>query len=417
MLRFLHAADLHLDSALRGLGSRNRAPVDLLRGATRRAFENLIELALRESVDFVVLAGDVYDRDWKDYGTGLFFRKGMARLGRAGIPVYLVAGNHDAASVISKKMSLPDNVTTFSSEAPESVELASLPVALHGRSFPNRRVDENWVSDYPDPVAGKFNIGILHTSLAGSDQHDTYAPCSQADLVGKGYDYWALGHIHQPAILHRDPWIVYPGNLQGRHAREEGPRGCRLVTVDDGLEVTDCAWHDLDVARWAIVDVDLEGVESMEDALGRAREAAGEAVSRADGRMAALRVRLVGATPLHGLLRSRPDRFDAEMHGFAEELGDNAAWIEQVVAATRPVVSLKELASRDDLTRTVVDALRDDDADLTDLPDEVGDMMASLPGDLRDSVRQSWSGEGRQALLEDACAIILERLASRGEEG
>ena len=202
MFRFLHAADPHLDSPLHGLQFHEGAPVELLRGATRRAFENLVQLAIDEQVDFVVIAGDVYDGDWKDYSTGLYFRGQMVRLGDEGIPVYLIAGNHDAASVITRKLGLPENVHVFSTRSAESMDVASLPVVIHGRGFPNRAVPENLVEEYPAAIPGKFNLGMLHTSLTGKPGHDTYAPCSEMDLRGKGYDYWALGHIHQPDLAH-----------------------------------------------------------------------------------------------------------------------------------------------------------------------------------------------------------------------
>ena len=214
MIRFIHAADPHLDSPLRGLEAHEGAPVAVLRGATRRAFENLVNLAIDEGEDFLVIAGDLYDGDWKDYSTGLFFRGQMARLKQKGIPVYLIAGNHDAASVISKKLSLPDNVHVFSTRTVESKQVDVLPVVIHGRGFPHRAVPENLAEEYTAAVAGKFNLGLLHTSLTGRPGHDTYAPCSENDLRDKGYDYWALGHIHQPEVISEDPWIVFAGNCQ-----------------------------------------------------------------------------------------------------------------------------------------------------------------------------------------------------------
>ena len=172
MFSFIHAADPHLDSPLQGLESHEGAPVALIRGATRRAMENLVQLAIDEQIDFLVIAGDVYDGDWKDYNTGLFFRGQMARLASKGIPVYLIAGNHDAASVISKKLGLPENVHVFSTRAAESKEVAEIPAVIHGRGFPNRAVPENLAKDYPPAVPGKFNLGLLHTSLTGKPGHD-----------------------------------------------------------------------------------------------------------------------------------------------------------------------------------------------------------------------------------------------------
>ena len=168
VFRFLHAADTHIDSPLEGLDAYDGAPVAALRGATRAAFANLVDLALAERVDFLLLAGDLYDGDWKDYSTGLFFTRQMARLKVAAIPVCLIAGNHDAASVLTRRLSLPDNVHVFSTRTAETRQLDGLPVAVHGRGFPHRAVPENLVPDYPAPLPGRFNIGLLHTSLTGA---------------------------------------------------------------------------------------------------------------------------------------------------------------------------------------------------------------------------------------------------------
>lgn len=414
MFRFLHAADLHLDSPLRGLAAREDAPVGELLGASRRALDNLIGLATDEAVDFVVIAGDVYDRDWKDYSTGLFFRSQMVRLKEAGIPVFMIAGNHDAASTISRKLSLPDNVIQFSSKAPHTEQPGEWPVAIHGMSFPNRAVDENLVPRYPDPVADKFNLGILHTSLAGAEGHDTYAPCSVQDLESKGYQYWALGHIHQPTVISESPWIVYPGNIQGRHVRECGERGCRLVEVDDAMEVASCTWHALDVARWDAVEVDVNGLTEFGEIVASATTAM--AVEEADGRLLALRITLVGATGLHGPLCSRPDRLEAEIEAAAREAGNGLIWIERVKVATRPLVDLDDLATRDPLTKVVVDAVHATDDGVVEWPAEVLTMLEALPADMRETLRAEWNGPGREDLMEDAGAMILERLTTKGGE-
>lgn len=413
MFRFLHTADLHLDSPLQGLSMRDEMAANELLGASRKAFENLIRLAISEAVDFVVIAGDVYDRDWKGYETGLFFCKGMVRLREAGIPAFLISGNHDAASVITRKLSLPENVHSFSSRKAETVEPEAWPVAIHGMSFPNRAVAENLVPDYPPPVPGKFNLGILHTSLAGRVGHDTYAPCSVNDLTAKGYDYWALGHIHKPEVVQEDPWIVYAGNLQGRQIRECGARGCRIVTVDDNREVTACDWHDLDVARWAQMEVDVSRLESFDDVIRGIRSAMGKSVEDAGDRLLALRVILTGATPLHGLLCSRPDRLEAEIQSMAEEFGERVVWLEKVKLATSPLVSLDELAERDELTKVVVTVAQEQTAS-GDLPAEVAEMLETLPGDLRHSLTERWHGPERKEVFDDACSIILDRLMEKG---
>ena len=414
MFKFLHTADLHLDSPLRGLRKREEASVETILGATRRAFEKLIDLALDEEVDFMVIAGDVYDRDWKGYETGLFFRKQMLRLDGAGIPVFLISGNHDAASVITRKLTLPGNVREFSSRSPDTKELEGLPVALHGMSFPNRAVSENLVPRYPDPVRGKFNIGILHTSLAGSEGHDAYAPCKPEELAGKGYDYWALGHVHQPQIVSEDPWIVYPGCIQGRSVKECGERGCRIVRVGDSFE-TGCDWHVLDEVRWARALVDVGGAESIGEVVDLVREGIGREVEAADGRLLAVRVELTGVSRLHGEMHAQPERLEAEIAGVAEEFGDEAVWIERVRIKTKARTSLEELARRDELTKLVIEAVREGE-ESAERPGEVEDMLKVLPGELKSELEAEWTGEGQRELYEDACMMVLEELKTKGGE-
>ena len=222
MLTFIHAADLHLDSPLIGLPRYDGAPVEQMRGSTRRALENLVDLALTEQVAFVLIAGDLYDGDWRDYNTGLFFAAQMTRLREAGTPVFIVSGNHDAASQITRSLRMPDNVTVLPANSPDTVRRDDIGIAVHGQSFRTRAVADDLSAAYPDPVRGMFNIGLLHTSADGRPGHDPYAPCSLDKLRAKGYDYWALGHVHAREVLCDDPWVVFSGNTQGRHIRELG---------------------------------------------------------------------------------------------------------------------------------------------------------------------------------------------------
>ncbi|MEI8372025.1 MAG: DNA repair exonuclease [Planctomycetota bacterium] len=414
MVRFLHAADAHIDSPLRGLDSHDEAPVDVLRSATRRAFENLIQLAIDENIDFLVIAGDLYDGDWKDYNTGLFLRGQLARLRDNHIPVYLIAGNHDAASVISRKLSLPENVHVFSTRTAESMEVAGHPVVIHGRGFPSRAVPENLVLDYPAAVPNKFNLGLLHTSLTDRPGHDTYAPCSVTDLRQKGYGYWALGHIHQPEVVSKDPWIVFAGNCQGRNAGEVGPRGCRLVTVNDLLEVENTEWHDLDVVRWQVLEIDLAGVIEESEVLRRVTKSMAIAGSEAGGRLVAARVVFTGATPLHGSLHRESHRWRAELLGRAQDQGEEAIWIERIKVSTSPVYDPAQLAERDALTKIVLEILEQARVESGNLPDEIKEMLDVLPPEVRIEVESDWDESQRSALMEDVRAILLDALGTTG---
>jgi DNA repair exonuclease SbcCD nuclease subunit len=265
-MKFVHAADIHLDSPLRGLERYEGAPVDELRGASRRALGNLVDLCLREEVDLLVIAGDLYDGDWKDYNTGLFFVKEMARLTHGGTRVVWVRGNHDAASQITKSLPLPEGAHELPTGKPTTLEFEDLGVAVHGQSYGRRDVTTDLAASYPEPLPGLFNLGILHTALDGRPGHDHYAPCTADRLAGHGYDYWALGHVHRREIISEDPWILFPGNLQGRHARETGPKGATMVTVEGGA-VAYTEAYELDVVRWSDCSIDIERAASAAEAV------------------------------------------------------------------------------------------------------------------------------------------------------
>src|SRR5271166_4274433 len=195
-ISFIHAADIHLDSPLKGLERYENAPVERIRGATRRAFTRLIDLAIEKRVEFVLIAGDLYDGDWRDYNTGLYLTRQLGRLRDMGIRVFIIAGNHDAANKMTRTLRLPDNVRLLAHDRPETVRLDDLGIAIHGQSFAKAAVVENLAAAYPAPLSGCINIGLLHTALSGADGHERYAPCTLEELRGRSYDYWALGHVH-----------------------------------------------------------------------------------------------------------------------------------------------------------------------------------------------------------------------------
>ena len=293
--RFLHAADIHLDSPLYGLSRYEGLPEEEIRGATRAAFDNLVQRAINENVDFVVLAGDLFDGKWPDMGTGLYFARSMGHLHRAKIPVFILAGNHDAESVITSNIPWPDNVQRFSSREPETFILPDLGVALHGHSFDKPAVTANLANNYPEPVEHLFNIGVLHTALVGREGHADYAPCSIDDLKAKGYQYWALGHVHAFEEVSRHPPIIFPGNTQGRHIRETGPKGAVIVSVQDGV-VENLDRIELDVLRWADVTIDASG-KDFDDANEMMREALDNAWEQHQSCLPLIaRISLTGAT-------------------------------------------------------------------------------------------------------------------------
>ena len=377
---FIHAADVHLDSPLHGLARYDGVPVEEVRGATRAAFDRLIDAAIDRRVDFVIISGDLYDGDWRDMGTGLYFTAAMGRLGRAGISVYLLAGNHDAASVITKHLPKSPNVHTFKTNKPETHRIDRLGVALHGRSFAEREIYENLAAGYPAAVPGAFNIGLLHTALGGYAAHAAYAPCTPQELAAKGYDYWALGHVHDHAVLATDPYIVFPGNLQGRNIREQGPKGVVLVAVENG-EVARLTPVPLDVVRWARVAVDAAGTTDITELHAHIRAAIRQARDAlAEERPLLLRVSVSGATALHGALQDVATALRDDVRGIAAEVATDL-WIEKVevrtssIEAPRPAVSTGAV-SMDDIGGLLGTA---DDRLIAALKAEFAPFLASLP--------------------------------------
>lgn len=383
-MKFLHAADVHLDSSLRGLRRYEGAPVEEIRSATRRAFDNLVDLAIDEDVAFVLVAGDLYDGDWKDYNTGLYFVERMGRLREAGIRVLIVTGNHDAASRITKHLRLPDNVTLFSTRHPERVILEDLDVAAYGQGFATRAVTDDLSLAYPQGDPQLFNIGLLHTCLDGKPGHEPYAPCSIDGLRSKGYQYWALGHVHNREVVSQDPWIVFPGNVQGRHIRECGPKGCTLVTVENG-EVSEVEHRDLDVMRWSLCELDVSASEAVDDIYDLVREGLQSASDAAEGKPVAVRLVLRGACSGHSTLHVNHEHWTQEYRALATGLAGAGIWLEKVSVKTIPSVSVDEVLDRDDAMSSLLRAIRDtelDAAELNDLTDGIFALRQKLPSEL-----------------------------------
>ncbi|MFH0939258.1 MAG: DNA repair exonuclease [Planctomycetota bacterium] len=384
-MKFIHTADIHLDSPLVGLEHYDGAPVAELRSATRKAFVNLVAMAKAEAVSFVLIAGDIYDGDWRDYNTGLFFAHQMARLSEANIRVFLVRGNHDADSQITRELKLPGNVHVFQSRKPETVVCDDLGVAIHGQSFAHQTVTDDLSAAYPVAIRGLFNIGLLHTSANGREGHETYAPCAVPGLLTKGYDYWALGHVHQRETLAKEPWIVFPGNIQGRHIRETGPKGCDLVTVKDG-HVTAIETRALDVARWCECVVACAGASDLNDVLDRVRTALQQVIAKAEDRLVATRVIARGACRAHGSLKTQNERFVNECRALATELGSGRIWVEKALIETRAAINLDELAARADPIGQLLQYCRQlstDEAAIAELLAEFKDLNQKLPLPIR----------------------------------
>lgn len=414
MFRFIHAADIHLDSPLRGLERYEGAPVDAIRQASRRALENLVSLALQEQVAFVIIAGDLFDGDWKDYNTGLYFVRQMSRLAEASIPVFLLKGNHDAANKLTKSLPLPDNVKVFSHKKPETFRVEELLVSVHGQSFATGDVRDDLSAAYPPAEPGRVNIGVLHTCASGRDGHDAYAPCKLDGLISKGYDYWALGHIHKKEVLNIDPLIVFPGNIQGRHIRETGPKGCSLVTVDERGKLSE-EFVELAVMRWEQVDVDLSEAKSEDEAFSIITSTLDSELLKSEGLPLAVRIHLKGKTALDSQFRSNRRYWVESIRSLSLQRGAERLWIEKIKIQTESLMQdqcdhfdgpLAELLN-------VINETAQDPEALTALQDELADLRTRLPAELIECKLMS-SNEWIKSSLEDVQQVLLDKLVSTG---
>ena len=414
-MRFIHTADIHLDSPLHGLSAYQDAPAEQLRGASREAFRQLVTTAIDERVDFMVVAGDLYDGDWPDFNTGLFFCAEMGRLQRAGIPAYVLFGNHDAESQMTRALRLPGNVYRFSASACQTHTIEHLKVALHGRSFKVRDTTDNLAQSYNAPLRGYFNIGVLHTALQGGfGEHANYAPCTLDELHAKGYDYWALGHVHEHKVWAGASTVCFPGNLQGRSIRETGRRGAVLVTVDDGGP-PQVERLFIDVLRWEHVAVDVSACDSL-DAVGIAASRQLAALLETDAQVPrAVRVSLQGACPVHGLLFQHEQELRAQVLSEIAAIGPERLWLEKVKLATRPVgTAAAGVLGGDALAelQALLAEARHDEALLKELRDDFNQMLAKAPDLLGEvaALRQARDGD-LAAVLDSVVPGLLARLA------
>jgi exonuclease SbcD len=430
MFRFLHAADIHLDSPLRGLDRYEGAPVEQAREATRGALGKLVALARAEKVDFVVIAGDLYDGDWPCHNTGLHFVKQMTTLRDAGIKVYVIQGNHDAANVNTRHLRLPDNVTVLPTDAPMTLHLDDWKVALHGQGYATRAVEADLAAGYPQGERGWFNLGLLHTCAEDDgNEHGRYAPCTLDGLRSKHYQYWALGHVHGRRGLHAagDEPVWFPGNIQGRHVREPGPKGCLLVEVNDSnhAEVTFCP---LDVLRWETLRVDATDAEDRDAVLDRVGTEVTLAMERSDGLPLAVRVELLGNCRAHAELCKDPHDLAQQVRSTTISASSNNAWVEKVRVLTSPPRRRGPISVGDGPLGELfglLGELRSDPNFLAGfVAKELGELKAKLPPELRSGMGTTLDDPSRlRDALDDLIPGLLGHLgvdeadfsAGRGE--
>ncbi len=376
--KFLHAADIHLDSPLRGLIKYEGMPVDKIRLATRVALENMVQFAIEQKVDFVLLAGDIYDGDWKDYNTGRFFALQMGKLQNNNIKVFIINGNHDATSKISKKIPLKDNVTIFKDNKAHTITLDDLQIAIHGQSFSKPAITDNLAKNYPEKIANYFNIGMLHTALTGAEGHERYAPCNISDLHNKEYDYWALGHVHKRQVMSEQPsYVVFPGCLQGRHIKEQAQegKGATLVNVVDG-NIETVKHQALDVVRWQEINISAHNMGDIDTLYKAIRQQIESAISSIGEILLVVRIIITGASELDTELRQKYDEFYQEVLYILDDSDNERVCLEKLKIKTTQIAFNDAITN--DLSILIDNVLNDDNTWLDELKTNIEKFKLSV---------------------------------------
>ncbi|MHA6326641.1 metallophosphoesterase family protein [Roseivivax sp. CAU 1753] len=404
MIKILHTADIHLDSPLKSLALKDADLRDRVRAATRGAFTRIVDAALEEDVAALLIAGDLYDGAARSARTAAFLTTQLDRLRAAGIAVFYIKGNHDAENPITGEVPLPDNVHVFDGRGGR-VQLGDHDIWLHGVSFRDRHAPDSLLSKFAAPVPGAVNIALLHTSLGGSAEHDTYAPCSVAELVGMGFDYWALGHVHKRQVHSEAPWIVMPGIPQGRDIGEAGAQSATMLTIKDGgtgtgaITVSQIATSQVEFRR---LDVDATGCDGDDALRQRIRDALRAEAGRIGSDAAIVRLRLTGAYARGWQVERDRDSWEAVIADLARETG--CLWIEQVTVALSDPAGTRTDGSATAELAALMEAIRAEPGFAAAMATLVADVLGDVPTHLR------------AALLPDADAqgALAQRLARDG---
>ena len=422
----MHAADLHLDSPFRGLTAAAPEQAEALRRATFEAYNQIVELCIDQQVDALLVAGDIFDSADNSLGAQLQFREGLIRLAEHGIRSFICHGNHDPLDGWHAGLDWPDHAYRFG-ETVTSVPLrADDPRSplVYGVSYPVRDVQQNLIPTFPQREAGRPAIGLLHANVGGNPDHGSYAPCSIDDLTATGYDYWALGHVHTRQILRTPqegaPVIVYPGNPQGRHPNERGPRGVYLVEMNEHGVVSDPTFHPVDVVRWAMPVISIEGLDDEQELLDTLEVSIEAELDAAHGRNLVYRVRLLGRGALHSSL-GRSNVLDDLRSRLNERLADRRpfALCDRVINETAASIDRNELAQGGDFVAdllALIDQLRADPAALEQLSADASlDDLYSHARAGRYLRSDKPAGDALRSLIDEAEGILLDGLVEEIE--
>ena len=421
-LKFIHAADLHLDSPFTGLRIVNPELARAAQNATFEAFEALVDHAISKKVDFFLVAGDVYDSADRSLRAQLRFCRALDRLADQGIPTFVVHGNHDPLDGWSAHLAWPQLVTIFPGD-----KVSSVPVVKEGReaariwgkSYPTREVRKNLVPEFSRDEKTPFAVGLLHCNLGTNTGHEPYAPCSLKDLEKGGFDYWALGHVHKKALreIGDRSLAVYPGNIQGRHPGESGPHGAILVSVENSGKI-ETEFLPVDNLRWESTELNIAGISGEGELISALENRIAELEDEAGGRHLCLRIALTGRGELHSTLSRRG--FIAELETDLRERWAGAGtlvWIERCENRTLPLVDLEKRRRADDFLAGLLEEFDELRVTLKEDKEKLLEILADL---YQDSRARRFLAEPDEKelpeLIESAQTLCIDRLAGEGEE-
>ncbi len=344
-VRFVHASDLHLDATFGGVDATDEKVAGALERSTLEALDRVVQLCIDREVDFLVIAGDLYNSADHSLRAELAFQRAMRRLADAGIDAFVVRGNHDPADGWSAGLELPDSVALFPADKVERREVirnGEVVCAVYGRSFGTRQVTENLSLGFAREEGDPYAVAVLHANVGQREGWDNYAPCTVDDLRAAGMDYWALGHIHVAGRVSDIPPAAYPGSTQGLNPTEKGPRGCYVVQLgEDGateefIETASVRWQGLEVDT-----KELQGIDELRLALG---EACAGVRNSGSGRPTIVRLELTGRSAAHADL-SRPGVLSDLTDDLRQEQIELEPWIwvDRIRDRTRPALDLDEI--------------------------------------------------------------------------
>lgn len=407
-VRFVHAADLHLDAPFAGVDASDPRVRAELVAAPAEAFERIVGLCIAERVDFLVISGDVYD-DPRSFNAQLCFQQQAKRLDEAGIGVFVVEGNHDPEIARPRDLRLPDNVRYFSTREVERVPVerdGAVICALYGRGYARGAETTNFAKGFAREQGDAVAVGVLHTNVGGREGAEDYAPASMDDLRSARMDYWALGHIHKPEVLSASPAIVYAGCPQGRSPKEDGLRGCYLVEIDGGHAQVE--FQPTCSIVWVRRSIDISGLENVDEVRTAVRDACDAARLEGDGRPAVVRIELTGRTEAHATLVRGTVLADLLRDLRDEQMSDRPwVWIERLTDRTSAALEIDRLRDSQDFDGDLVRLADQLVADPEAMRAEIAAVLRPIEGSLG-SVELTLTDAELVARARDTCLDRLE---------